>query len=279
MIFRDGCLTEADPVSPAAASFGAFSTFGCQGGRPILWSKHVTRLCAALNTLAPGIPITLPNEDQVVEFLSALGLRHLARGRVLGVFLDEERWRIELSAMAIERCGFEMKPLRLLVIPWAAAPPLAGFKTLARLPWDLARRQAQGSGWDDALLVDGGSRILETSVANVFVRCGSEIVTPMAPESCLPGIMRAWLVEHLGRLGLEVRQGHVSIADVSRADEVWVSNAIAGVRRVAAVNDVTWTEWPWYERLRELGVPAPGWLRGQTSASIDTHSAKQAFSP
>ena len=142
---------------------------------------------------------------------------------------------------------------------WIAAPPLAGFKTLARLPWDLARRQAESEGFDDALLIDNESRLLETSVANIFLRFGREVVTPIAPECCLPGIMRAWLLENLGRVGLEVRECDVRYEDVKRADEIWTSNAIIGLRRVAAVDDVVWTDWPYYRRLRQLGVPAPGW--------------------
>ncbi len=259
MIIRDGRLADAAPVFPAAVSFGAFSTFGCDQGRPFLWSDHIERLETTLCVLAPDLPIMLPDENQVVRLLSELKLEGLGRGRMVGFLADDSRWQIELSATAIEGSGLNMKPQRLLTTKWADSPPLAGFKTLARLPWDLARRQAEAAGWDDALLIGRGSKILETSVANVFLRFGREITTPIAPEDCLPGIMRGWLKKNINRLGMAVRECNVSLRDLKQADEVWTSNAVIGIRRVAAVDDVSWTEWPIYQQLRQLGVPAPGW--------------------
>jgi branched-subunit amino acid aminotransferase/4-amino-4-deoxychorismate lyase len=71
--------------------------------------------------------------------------------------------------------------------------------------------------------------------------------------------MRGWLLEHAAGIGLDVFETGVTSADVDDADEVWVSNAAIGVRRVGRVDDRTWGQWPVFDRLKGLAVPAPGW--------------------
>ncbi len=71
--------------------------------------------------------------------------------------------------------------------------------------------------------------------------------------------MRADLLEHAGALGLKVFECDLTEADLLGADELWISNAVGGVRRVASVVGREWRSWSFFERLNRLGVPAPGW--------------------
>jgi branched-subunit amino acid aminotransferase/4-amino-4-deoxychorismate lyase len=71
--------------------------------------------------------------------------------------------------------------------------------------------------------------------------------------------MRADLLEHAGALGLKVFECDLTEADLLGADELWISNAVGGVRRVASVAGREWRSWSFFERLNRLGVPAPGW--------------------
>jgi branched-subunit amino acid aminotransferase/4-amino-4-deoxychorismate lyase len=71
--------------------------------------------------------------------------------------------------------------------------------------------------------------------------------------------MRGWLLEHAGAVGLQVFERDLTEADILGADELWISNAVGGVRRVASVDGREWRSWSFFERLIRLGVPAPGW--------------------
>jgi branched-subunit amino acid aminotransferase/4-amino-4-deoxychorismate lyase len=71
--------------------------------------------------------------------------------------------------------------------------------------------------------------------------------------------MRSWLLEHLGRAGLAAEVCEVTVDGLASADEVWLSNAVIGLRRVGAVGDQRWRVWPRFELLLDLGIPAPGW--------------------
>ena len=142
---------------------------------------------------------------------------------------------------------------------WGAAPPLAGHKTLSRLQWDLARQRAVAAGADDAVLTDAAGNILETSVANVWIVRDHLARTPPAPARCLPGIMRGWLLENLPAAGIRAEESDLDVSELDQADEVWISNAVIGVRRVGRVFDKRWDSWPVFECVAASDVPAPGW--------------------
>jgi branched-subunit amino acid aminotransferase/4-amino-4-deoxychorismate lyase len=58
----------------------------------------------------------------------------------------------------------------------------------------MTSRPAIPDGADEALFVDGDGHILEGTTTNVFAIAGATLIT--APDSILPGIVRAWVIEH-----------------------------------------------------------------------------------
>ena len=321
MVWRDGRLIESEPgTAPVEVGWGAFTTVGCDGGHPLLWTRHRSRLAESLRFLGAGNDVALPDEPALRELLQAGGLDGAARLKVVGQRKQPSGWTVEASVSHCEAAGPDAPPARLLLQRRQAAPPLAarishqvpaaagdaphpavfsplgvldvlssttprplcrephwarhladlatkpgetcgltGHKTLARLPWDLARERAQREGADDALLVDEAGHVLETAIANVWLRRGCDLRTPPAPARCLPGIMRDWLLEHAGALGLQVYECDLTTEDLVGADELWISNAVIGVRKVAFVAGREWRSWRFFEDLAKLGVPAPGW--------------------
>jgi branched-subunit amino acid aminotransferase/4-amino-4-deoxychorismate lyase len=262
--WRNGRIGESRPGEAAgSAVWGVFTTAGCDQGRPLLWSLHKRRLAASLASLGAGNAAVLPTENELCELLNAAGLDGPARMRVVAQRSETSLWNIEASTTSNDAVGSELQPARLTIQRWPSAPPLAGHKTLARLAWDLARERAQQRGCDDALLIDSGENLLETSVANVWVMRDGVVRTPRAPDLCLPGVMREWLLENLSRADLVAEIGELTLPDLVSADEVWLSNAIVGVRRVGAVGEQQWREWPRFGLLSDIGIPAPGWPRPQ----------------
>jgi branched-subunit amino acid aminotransferase/4-amino-4-deoxychorismate lyase len=203
--------------------------------------------------------VRLPTEEDLALLLDAGGWLGSARLRVVAWRTGGATWSIEASATPHVDIGATLEPARLTIDRWLAPPPLTGHKTLSRLPWDLAREKAVQSGYDDALVVDSANNVLETSTANIWVVHGNAVKTPHAPTQCLPGVMRGWLLEHLDAAGLEPKVCTLSTANLAVADEIWISNALIGVRRVCGLDAQRWDAWPRFESLTNLGVPAPGW--------------------
>ena len=257
--WRNGRIEDEPAEAAAPTDWGAFTTAGCDRGRPLLWSRHLLRLSATLANLGAVNDPVLPTEIELCDLLDAAGLEGPARVRVVARRVDPLLWNIEASASSCDAVGPETRPTRLMVQQWPSAPPLAGHKTLARLPWDLAREKAQQQGYDDVLLTDSEDNLLETSVANVWVLKNGVLRTPPAPDRCLPGVMRGWLLENLHRADLVAEVGELALDDLVSAEEVWLSNAIVGVRRVGGIGEEQWRDWPRFDLLNNLGVPAPGW--------------------
>lgn len=260
VVWRDGRICEGRKAEiPGVSGWGAFTTAGCDRCRPLLWSRHLGRLTASLEVLGAGDAVRLPTEPEMCQLLADCGFRGAACLRVLARRVEDSVWCVEASASPCGVVGPALSPARLTVERWPSAPPLVGHKTLARLAWDLARERARSAGFDDALLVDAKGNLLETSIANVFVLRDEVARTPIAPARCLPGVMRGWLLDHLGRAGLSVEVGELTIDDLVAAEEIWLSNAVIGLRRVASVDRQRWREWPRFGSLADLEIPAPGW--------------------
>jgi branched-subunit amino acid aminotransferase/4-amino-4-deoxychorismate lyase len=258
--WRDGRLVEVGARRKRrGAGWGVFTTVGCDGGRPLLWPWHRERLSASLARLGAGDTILLPDEEAVCRLLAAEGLEGPARVRVVGRAGIDTRWRVVATAAGLSECGPEYQPARLVIERWPGIPSMAGHKMLNRHKWDLALDRARKNGADDALLVAASGHVLETAVANIWVRHGNELLTPPAPERCLPGVMRRWLLEHSETVGLQARERDLKVDDVAAADEVLLSNTVVGLRRVSRVVDRRWSEWPLFEQFVAAGVPAPGW--------------------
>jgi branched-subunit amino acid aminotransferase/4-amino-4-deoxychorismate lyase len=259
-VWRDGHLVEVvDSTVDPDAGWGVFTTVGCDGGRPLLWAWHRERLAASLARLGAADGVRLPDEEELCRLLTVERLGGCARIRVVGRAATNSRWRVVATAAALDGVGPACVPDRLVIRRWPAIPSLAGHKMLNREKWDLARAEARAQGADDALIVDAANTVLETSVANVWIRSGDRVLTPPAPDRCLPGVMRRWILESVGDLGVEAAECDITVDDVAAADEVFLSNAIVGLRPVSRIVDRRWSAWPLFESFKGLQVPAPGW--------------------
>ncbi|MCK5378231.1 MAG: aminotransferase class IV [Acidobacteria bacterium] len=255
MIWRDGQLCQEVPICvPPADVEGVMTTLGCDDGRPLLWERHRRRLLAS--SAHEGV---LPLQQDLESLLEASGCMAPSRLRI-SVWRDSssEPIRVEAVCSPIETFGPGQKPVWLGVVHWQDPPP-ADHKVIARRMWHDAGDLAVAWGADDALIADGEGRLLETSKANVFVRRGSMVATPPAPERCLPGIMRQVVLEALPSVGLNGEERDVFIDELVFADEVWITNAVVGVVRVGMVGERSWDRWPFHRRLSTLPIPAPGW--------------------
>lgn len=259
MIWRGGTWSEGEPAAAVSpADEGLFTTAGCEGGRALLWQRHLARLEASMGAWGPRPAGGLPSAAQVSALLRRLGVARGGRARIVAR-RREGRWQVEGEASSLEAPGPRAPAQRLAVVHWTEVPPQAGHKSLARAMWDEARERAVLRGFDDALLVAPEAGVLETSVANVVALLGGRAATPPAPDLCLPGVMRGWLLDSAGGFGLRIEERPVSLEEIEAADEVWITNALIGVRRVGRVGERRWQRWPVWRRLLQHGVPAPGW--------------------
>jgi branched-chain amino acid aminotransferase len=99
--------------------------------------------------------------------------------------------------------------------------------------------RALAAGYDEVVLLDEHGQVSECTSANIFAVFGERAVTPPLTSGCLPGITRAILLEEIRVPGVEIAEGPLSLADLERADEVFITSSTRDLLPVAAVRDLT----------------------------------------
>lgn len=120
--------------------------------------------------------------------------------------------------------------------------PAEGHKTLSYW-WRLRELQtAAAKGAGEALVLQVSNHLCSGCVSNIFLVEGDRLLTPIArgeeqeiggkgalPSPVLPGVTRAWVIDHADRLGLHVERRMLSAAEVLEADEVFLTNSSWGI--------------------------------------------------
>ena len=114
-------------------------------------------------------------------------------------------------------------------------PSLAGMKTLNRLDSVLARAE-----WSDARIWEGLMRDVDGNwvcgtMSNLFLRHGAVLTTPLLDRCGVAGVMRRWVLEGAAGLHLRTAQRRIHWRDLQSAEEVFMCNAVAGIRSVRTI--------------------------------------------
>lgn len=89
--------------------------------------------------------------------------------------------------------------------------------------------------WEDALLLNHKEHIIEATASNIFAIKSGYLFTPALSEGPVAGTMRALMLQSAFELGLTASSGPLTLETLQNADEVWLCNAIQGIRWVAEI--------------------------------------------
>ena len=196
---------------------GVFETLLWRSHGPVLWSQHWRRLqqgCELLG-LAPVPPASR------IRALAAEGFQRLgaasgqaavritvsrgAGGR--GLALPEiQRPRLWLQLHALTPCFAPVDVMTSQLVRRHGDCASSRCKTLNYTDAVIARREARLAGADDALLLTSGGPYACATAANLWLRQGTGWLTPTTEQGCLPGIMRAQLLQRPGSHGGTIRR-------------------------------------------------------------------------
>ncbi|HTJ13822.1 MAG TPA: aminotransferase class IV [Dinghuibacter sp.] len=206
---------------------GLFETMKVRDGELLHASFHFDRLWDGLSVL--GLPAPFSRQglmDSILE-LSALN-GHSASARVrLNVFRGEPVHHI------IETFPLSTAPaadgLEIGVYPHGrkAFDAFSNLKHNNYLVYILAADWARAQGLDEALVLNAHERVADAATSNVFWVRSGELFTPPLSEAGVAGVTRRVLMERF-----PVREATVTPPALLEADEVFLTNAIRGVRWV-----------------------------------------------
>ena len=85
------------------------------------------------------------------------------------------------------------------------------------------------------------NRIIESANSNIFYVKNNIIFTPQLREGCVDGTMRNCILS-LKDLDYKIVENEVKIRDILEAEEVFLTNAIQGVRWVSQIEAQQFTD-------------------------------------
>ena len=222
-----------------------FETMKVASKNILLETYHFERLFAGLRLLQFEVPKLLTREKLCKEVLLLAeknNCGNLARIR-LSVFrgnggvYDEERtpqyliecWPLNESLNRLNENG-----LVIDVFPAArkSCDSFSHLKSANYLPYTMAAIYAKANKLNDCLVLNTDGNIADATIANVFLIKEGVIITPGPDQGCVNGVMRRHLLEKMKDAGYSIQENPVSVSTLEEADEVFLTNAISGIRWV-----------------------------------------------
>lgn len=226
---------------------GIFETIKFGHKRFNFWEDHYFRLMASMRIVRMEIPMNFSPEyleEQMLKTLKANELEEkAARVKILVVrkaggfyrpetnevdfLITTEAW--DQDSYVINEKGLEID---LFKDYSKQSGLLSTLKSTSAQLYTIASIFAKENALDDVILLNEKKEVLESSTANLFMIKGKELITPPLSSGCLKGIVRKQVLELAPQLDLEVKEESFSPFALQKADELWLSNSMHGIRWV-----------------------------------------------
>ncbi|MGD0651312.1 MAG: aminotransferase class IV [Verrucomicrobiia bacterium] len=207
---------------------GVFETMRVYGGRVFRALEHFHRLFEGLRALQIESPLS-PEELRAV--CRALIRYNSVADGVARVYVTRDS--ITATVQARE---FARREVRAIIPGVRIDPQLSRFKTANRLPYILARHEAERAGVDDAVLLNAAGHAVEFTASNLFVVKDGALFTPPLEDGPLPGITRHAVLTLAVGQGIRVQEKSFGPGFLDTADEVFATNSLMEIAPV-----VTWS--------------------------------------
>jgi len=103
----------------------------------------------------------------------------------------------------------------------------------------LARVEALKSGYDEAIMLNSSGKVAEGSAENIFIIKNGIIKTPPLNADILNGITRDSLIRLIKSNGIKLIEKNITVKELLKADEVFMTGTAAEVKSVVKINKTT----------------------------------------
>jgi branched-chain amino acid aminotransferase len=246
----------ADPViGPDNRAFrygdGLFETLRVCDGRIPLWNYHSHRIISGLHQLGFDLPRHFTASSLEASVLSLYRKnKHSGHARIrLSVFrgngglFDPETnrpqviiqsWEIAPPTRELTDNGLHLALYREGVKP---CDSLANLKSHNYLLYSVAARFAKTEKCHEALVLNHHGRVSDACTANIFWVRNQKLYTPPLSEGPVAGVLRRYLLDQAGSLGIPIQEEPLDLFYLDTADEILLTNAVQGIRWVKKYNE------------------------------------------
>jgi 4-amino-4-deoxychorismate lyase len=244
----DGLAGATLPVDDRGLQYGdgLFETMLVRAGQPRFLEAHLQRLTlglARLGILFEGIEALRQDIARAgalappLAIIKAIVTRGSSPGRGYAPAEEVAPRRIVTLWPTTSTASLESGvALGIAHSRASTSSALAGLKHLNRLENVLAAAEI-GAGEFDVIMVDAAHRVISGSSCNLFVVNAGRMATPRVDTAGVAGVMRGIVLREAPRLGIPCELRDLTLEDLTRADEVFATNARVGVVPVRRVGE------------------------------------------
>ncbi len=225
---------------------GVFATLRARDGVPFRLDVHLDRLARGAELFGFSLPLPVARVGAIAReaaertgerdaYVRLTATRAGARGPdATRSTLTVLARRLDVPALDVRSRGIRVGVAALRRPPRECADPYV--KTTSYAGSVLARREAEGRGWDEALQLAVDGSVACASMANVFVVHGRRVTTPGLASGCRAGVTRALVLDLARAHGFESVEERVSTSELASADEVFLTSTRVGCLPVASLD-------------------------------------------
>jgi len=160
-----------------------------------------------------------------------LPLNNSASCLIMSENSDKNSFSLNKKGLELGLYKTQMKPIN----------ELSNYKTISALQSVMCSLDARQKGKDDCLMFNTENRIIESANSNIFYVKNNIVYTPPLGEGCVDGTMRNCILS-LKDLDYKIVENEVKLGVILEAEEVFLTNAIQGVRWVSHIKEQQFTE-------------------------------------
>jgi branched-chain amino acid aminotransferase len=257
LVSIDGRILPAEQATVSVLDRGflygdsVFEVLRTYRGVPFGMEAHLARLARSAERTLIRLPVTLEELRAEIEaalqsagYAESLVRIMISRGTAGTLGLDPSLARgplrvilvadlHELPAMLYSEGA---KVITYPTLRIADATSGAGAKIANYLVAVLAMAQAKEQGAEEALVLNGDGLVAEGCTSNVFLVMRGALVTPPESMGILLGITREHVLDLARELGIGITERPFSPAELSGADEAFITSSIREVVPVVRVD-------------------------------------------
>jgi branched-subunit amino acid aminotransferase/4-amino-4-deoxychorismate lyase len=226
---------------------GLFETIRILNGSVVNLEHHLTRMFDGMKVLRMQKPATYDVaffEREIHALLTKNEIKESARIRISidraigGTYLPETNdveYFIEAEEILENRfvLNSEGYKIELFQDIKKQINILSPFKTKNCLIYIMAKIKAKEQGMDDLLIQNDKMGIIESATSNLFIVSNGVLYTAGVDLGCLGGTMRMQIINLALANNIKVYECNISPQHLLTADEVFLTNAINGIRWVS----------------------------------------------
>ena len=225
---------------------GIFESIRVVNGKPINMEAHIMRMFDGAIALKMQLPEYYKVEFFEEKIIELLEKSNIKEGGKIRVSLDrsiggtykpknnEATYFIEV--LPLKKNIFELNEEGITVDLYTEMrkhkSKLGNYKTKNALIYIMCSLTAEEKNIDELLITNPKGGILESSSSNIFVVSNGVLYTPGLEEGPVGGVMRMTLINLALENGIKVYECAILPQNLLAADEVFLTNAIGGIRWV-----------------------------------------------